>query len=267
LTRTPTLSPTLTTTQSPTPTPTPKNNPKETDTPTPTVTKSVTPTATATVTATATPPAKTQFIFLPLVLKQALSCEQAVQNPGFEWIGSWIVPSTDYSARYTDVHAHSGSRSMQTGIINPSINLHSYSSFQQLVTIPADAQSAKLTVHFWLESSDPGATNGEVPFTGATIPSFEEGMLSAAGLPSGILPILLSDPASDVQYVSVLDQNQNLLETLVWQKKNAPSWAELNFDLLKYKGKSIYLHFGTYNDGLNGITAMFVDDVTLDVCR
>jgi hypothetical protein len=156
---------------------------------------------------------------------------------------------------------------MQTGIINSSINLYSYSSFQQLVTIPADAQSADLTFYLWMESNDPGATNGVVPSASSTPLPFEEGMLSAAGLPPGVLPILLSDPASDVQYVSILDQNQNLLETLVWQKKNAPGWVELKFNLLKYKGKSIYLHFGTYNDGLNGITAMFVDEVTLDICR
>ena len=46
-----------------------------------------------------------------------------------------------------------------------------------------------------------------------------------------------------------------------------PSWLYFNFNLLTYAGDSIYIHFGTYNDGYGGITAMYVDDAELEVCR
>jgi hypothetical protein len=36
--------------------------------------------------------------------------------------------------------------------------------------------------------------------------------------------------------------------------------------LAGYTGKTIWLYFGTTNDGLDGVTAMFVDDVSLQAC-
>ena len=64
----------------------------------------------------------------------------------------------------------------------------------------------------------------------------------------------------------VLDSNFNIINTLIWQISDSRAWTEYQFNLAAYAGKTIWLHFGTYNDGLDGISSMFVDDVSLDIC-
>jgi hypothetical protein len=72
--------------------------------------------------------------------------------------------------------------------------------------------------------------------------------------------------ASDVQYVLVLDQFDNWIDTLLWQRSDAQVWKLHTFDLSQYSGQSIKIQFGTFNDGLGGVTAMYVDDVSLQMC-
>jgi bacillopeptidase F (M6 metalloprotease family) len=43
-------------------------------------------------------------------------------------------------------------------------------------------------------------------------------------------------------------------------------WTNMSFDLSGYAGTTIILQWGTFNNGTNGITSMYVDDVTLQVC-
>jgi hypothetical protein len=33
-----------------------------------------------------------------------------------------------------------------------------------------------------------------------------------------------------------------------------------------HAGKTVKVHFGAYNDGWDGVTAMYVDDVSLEIC-
>jgi hypothetical protein len=72
--------------------------------------------------------------------------------------------------------------------------------------------------------------------------------------------------AGDMQYVLLLDQYGYVLETLWWERWNYNVWMPLSFDLTEYAGRSVRIQFGTYNDGGDGITAMYVDDAYLDVC-
>jgi hypothetical protein len=72
--------------------------------------------------------------------------------------------------------------------------------------------------------------------------------------------------AGDVQYLLVMDQSFNILEVLLWQLADNQTWLTTQFDLSKYRGWTILLQWGTYNDGGGGISAMYVDDVTLQVC-
>jgi hypothetical protein len=72
--------------------------------------------------------------------------------------------------------------------------------------------------------------------------------------------------SGDLQYVLVLDQYQNWIGTLVWQLSNTQSWTNMQFDLSGYAGRQIMLQWGTYNNGTGGITAMYVDDVSLQAC-
>ncbi len=192
----------------------------------------ITPATTPTVTPTptGTPPA----------------CENKIKNSGFETTDAWIVPLTAYPASYATDRAYTGIRSMRTGIINALDNRYSYSDAAQYVTIPSSAASATLSLWVYASSSE----------------------WNTLSLPSITLGKAFGEEAlaSDVQYVLILDQNNIWIDTLIWQRSNAQQWVQYTFDLKKYAGRTIRLQFGTYNDGGGGITAMYVDDVVLNVC-
>jgi hypothetical protein len=174
-------------------------------------------------------------------------CSEGVVNGGFENNSGWDIPITDYTAGYSSSEAHSGSRSMRTGIVNAADNTYSYSSAREKVTIPSGTTSAYLS--FWIK-----------PY------SNETGILAVPDQPTLGVPLEETPLSGDVQYVLVLDSNFNIINTLIWQRSNSHSWSYYQFNLAGYAGKTIWLHFGTYNDGLAGITSMFVDDVSLEIC-
>lgn len=181
-------------------------------------------------------------------LEPQLTCDNAVDNSGFEYIGEWHVPDTEFPAGYSSA-SYSGQHSMRTGITQSAQNRFSYSDAWQTVFIPANATSAKLKM--WLYPSSTAAT------TNAPVQSPQAGQ----SWPD-------TDLAQDAQYVLILDPSTyHIIETLLWwQPKNSIRWEYLEVNLLKYKGKSIRIQFGTFNNGVDGITAMWVDDVRLDYC-
>ena len=216
-----TAAPTPTPTATPSPTATPINSPTPTNTPQP----GTTPTATSTPT----------------------GCSDRILNGSFEDTSDWVIPITAFSAGYSTDRAHSGDRSMRTGIVHAAHNRFSYSDFRQTVTIPWDAKSA--LVRFWL------------------YPRSQDAALLS--VPSQPLSDIFGQDAlnEDVQYVLILNAYGNWIDTLVWQRSNAGTWTSKDFDLDKYIGSTIKLQFGTYNDGLGGVTYMYVDDVSLQVCK
>lgn len=171
---------------------------------------------------------------------------ELIVNGGFERDTAWHTPATSRPADYSISQAHGGNRSMRTGIENAEDNAYSYSSAWQAVSIPATATVA--TLRFWEYSvSQETATwqmRGQMSFTGD--------------------PRLLQ-ATDDSQYVLVLDENGDWLGTLLWQRSNGQTWLKHGYDLSAYIGQTIRLHFGTVNDGQDGVTAMFVDDVSLKV--
>ena len=72
--------------------------------------------------------------------------------------------------------------------------------------------------------------------------------------------------ASDRQYVLILDEQDNILDWLMWGRSDAGQWTEAEYDVSLYIGQAIAPHMGTFNDGRDGVTTMYVDDVTLEVC-
>jgi len=70
----------------------------------------------------------------------------------------------------------------------------------------------------------------------------------------------------DSQYVLVLNQYGQWINTLVWQRRNDQTWVSHQFDMGIYAGRSIKLQFGVYNDGWYGVTGMYVDDASLEIC-
>jgi hypothetical protein len=72
--------------------------------------------------------------------------------------------------------------------------------------------------------------------------------------------------ASDSQYLLVLDTDGNALVRLMPEQGDGRTWNSYEVNLLDYVGQTIRLHFGVYNDGIDGPTGMYVDDVSLLVC-
>lgn len=192
----------------------------------------------------------TYWVHLPIVL----ACQDLITNGGFEDDGGWEIPVTEYTASYTTSNYYTGDRSMRTGIVKTSHNKLSYSTFHQKVSIPEDS-TATLTAYLYRMSEEPDATNIAPP------PNWYGADLGDGSLPEGF-PL----PSGDVQYVLILNEDQEWIESLIWQRKDAHEWTKKVFDLSKYGGQTIWIHFGTYNDGSDGVTSLHVDDVSLVIC-
>ncbi len=190
------------------------------------------PTPTPTPTLTPTPPPGT--------------CTEKFSNLSFENDNAWGIPITQYTAGYTTNQAKTGSRSMRTGIEYTSHNHYSYSDAYQSASIPLASNSATFKMQIYPMST-------------------ESTTLALADRPTATL---LSSQAlsGDVQYVLILDWYGNWIDTLLWQRKDTQTWELHSFDLSRYAGDYVRMQFGTYNDGWGGVTAMYVDDASLQVC-
>lgn len=170
-------------------------------------------------------------------------CEQYVVNHHFEYPSGWDFPHTAHQATYSTDQAYSGVHSARTGIATPADNRLSYSSVQQLVAIPRDALSVTLSLQWY-------------PLSG-------EGNLDVSSAATLRAAESLSTISGDRQYILLLDENNRILERLLWTRRDRDAWEALSFDVSAYAGRTIRLHLGVYNDGLDGATAMYIDDVTV----
>lgn len=177
---------------------------------------------------------------------QATACYEDVANSDFEAVGAWVVPITVYTAGYSQVQAHSGVQAMRTGIVDPNVNKFSYSDFRQAVTIPYYATSATLRFWNYPSSTEPTPLTAAKPEVGINIKDLTTSV--------------------DVQYLLILDLNYNILETMLWQRENTQIWTLVERSLMGYAGRTIYLQYGTFNNGYDGNTSMYVDDVSVEIC-
>lgn len=81
----------------------------------------------------------------------AASCPDLVINGGFESNSSWAFGATSRPAGYSAGPAHSGARSLRTGIVPPTANARAYSSAFQPLALPAGA--ATITLETWLHGN------------------------------------------------------------------------------------------------------------------
>jgi hypothetical protein len=175
-------------------------------------------------------------------------CSTLIVNSGFENDTGWETPITNYSAGYSTEVPRNGVRSMRTGIDPPDVNIYSCSIARQKVTLSNNAKSAKLSM--WV-----------YPISGGTKLTLASPKLTF-GNPSGTHYF-----SGDFQYILVLDQNNNLIASLDIDLSNSQTWTHKSFVLWNYSDWGpIKIQFGTYNNGYDGVTAMYVDDVTLEVC-
>lgn len=177
---------------------------------------------------------------------QATACYEDVANSDFEAVGAWVIPITAYTAGYSQVQANSGVQALRTGIVDPNVNIFSYSDFRQAVTIPYYATSATLRFWNYPSSGEPTPLTAAKPEVG-----------------TNVMDLAIN---FDVQYLLILDLNYNILETMLWQRENTQVWTLVERSLMGYAGRTIYLQFGTFNNGYDGNTSMYVDDVSVEVC-
>jgi hypothetical protein len=231
-TETPTYTATPTSTATNTVTRTPTGTPTATltSTPTETPTSTTTPTPTATPTATSTPtPTNTPT---PTSTPTQIPCEELICNGGFETTECWVIGDTPRPAAYSNVEVWTGSWAMRLGIVDQG-DTKSYSSINQAVAIPGDAASA--TLSFWY------------------------------------YPVCEDTVENDWQGVAIFDPDWSQ-PPLAWAMpqvcSDSQTWTYHTFDLTPYKGQTVILYFNVYNNGVdNRETAMYLDDVSVQVCR
>jgi hypothetical protein len=157
----------------------------------------------------------------------------------FEAGSGWDLPATVRPARYSDDLPFDGRQSMRIGI-DAGTNALAYSSARQTVTVPISATFAQLSLRAYFASG--------------------ESQSAAASRPLSTQ----APAAGDAQYVLIIDPNTgSTLQTLLWTLSNAQAWQRYLFDLSPYAGQMIVLHFGVYNDGAGGRTAMYIDNAAL----
>ena len=76
----------------------------------------------------------------------------------------------------------------------------------------------------------------------------------------------LAPADADYQYVSILNPDHTEIRRLLYQKSNSQTWEPYEYDLSDYAGQTVIIHFGVYNDNAGGVTGMYVDDASLNVC-
>lgn len=264
-TSTPTLEPSATPTDTSTPGPSPTAT--ATSTPEPSATATSTSTSVPSPTASLTPGSPypgpgTKIVWLPLIMRPAqptptptpsplpTGCVEGIVNGGFETSDAWYIPYTHYPAAYSTAMARTGTRSMRMGIVDPLDNRYSFSDAGQVVSIPSGAFSVRLRFYLYTMSDEPPILVPAVlPPIGITLKELRESMA-----------------ISDMQYLLVLDMSDTILDRLLWQRRNDRQWMFYEMDLTSYRGQTIKLQWGVQNDGYDGVTAMYMDDVSLEIC-
>ena len=233
---TPTPTVTCTPTETPTVTPTPTETLTPSPTPTgpwtpeptlsPTPTKTATPSPTATASATPTPTATATVG--PTPTRSPTPGTQVLQlllNTGFETNEAWDILQTDWPAIYSVSRAHSGRRSMRLGI-DTGANLFSYSSVQQTVEIPNGVTAATLSCYYW--------------------------------------PVSTRADGDRIYMIVLRASDKAVLQSTFWTDQHQ-AWTYRTFDMRPFIGQRVIVRFGVKNDGLGGVTAVYVDDVELQV--
>lgn len=193
---------------------------------------------------------------LPSAVATAQSpiCTERLRNGGFETAEGWSLPVTAYRAAYSTAQPHSGNRSLRAGIVEPVDNVFSYSSASQTVPIPTGTQTATLSLWLYTVSSEGALPSAASADDDATVQAIADAAAPTAPL------------AGDRQYVLLANQQNTVLARLLWIRTNTRAWQPLTFDLTPYAGQTVRVLFGAYNDGADGVTALFVDDATLITC-
>ena len=162
-------------------------------------------------------------------------CTDILVNGSFEWDGGWICGGTPLIASYVGAPnpVRDGNRSMALGAYQPnSLNVVSYSSIRQAVTIPWGVQTVRLRFAYYpISAAAPGGINRQ--------------------------ELVLLDHLNGDQTIAV-----------PWRvTENTGAWTYQEVDLTPYRGRTLTIYFNARNAGDGAHTAMFLDQVQLLVCN
>jgi hypothetical protein len=180
-------------------------------------------------------------------------------NSNFENQRGWTLRN----AAYDDDLAHKGTRSMRTGILNRGNDQNQTSYAWQSVTIPRDIDHAMLRM--WVYTQVDGVAPAGARVQAESAPA---GYRPGMGLPFTPENQPESLVANDTQYVLIYEPGTfEVLDTVMWaQYDNKRAWEFVEFNLAKYRGETILIYFGTDNVNNGVATAMFVDEVVVELC-
>jgi hypothetical protein len=173
-------------------------------------------------------------VYLPVVMRDAspyspplTNCWELVANGGFETQSAWYSLNLPAAQpRYVTSPVHRGSTSLLTGYTT-TMGAPALLYSSIQQTITVPLTAAKTTLTFW-----------RYPVSG--------------------------DTQGDFQYLAVGSTPTNV--TIVWKmKSNEQAWTPTTLDLSTYTG-TLTIRFGVYNDGKNDVTAMYLDDVSVQAC-
>jgi serine protease len=191
----------------------------------------ITPTPTATLTPTSTPPGPGPSptpTFSPtptLTVTPGPVSGNLIVNGDFETDGGWIFGATRHPAGYSTQEVHAGARAARLGIVD-GVDLFSYSSIWQTVTIPVDARRAMLT--YW------------------------------------VYPVSTDVFPQDLQMVLVLNEHFRVISYADRTLSDARQWIQRSYDMTPFAGRTVTIYFGVFNRGYTGRpSAMYVDEVSL----
>jgi len=181
-------------------------------------------------------------------------CQELLHNRGFEVEGIWRIPDTAYKAARTTEQHSQGAFSMRTGITVLADNKRSYSDFSQDVALP-NLPGITLRWQRWPQSGPAGAA-----LAGSALPD----LLSATTLDDFYRR--LETLAGDLQYAMVIAPPDGALHFLYARLDNQQAWVDAQADLSAYKGQTVRLQFGTFNDGIGDIAAQYFDTMSVRAC-
>ena len=187
-----------------------------------------------------------------------IGCTNTLLNSNFEGTNGWLIRTANYPSAYSTAYAYSASRSMQSGIplglANPFPYQFTTGEFFQPVIIPADAYYVRLRMALL-----PQSTQWYGPSPAGPEASASEG--------DTYDPQALA--ATESQYAYLMDSTGIIERALLfrWYHWHSAYWLYREYDLINFRGQAIGVLFGAANDGWGGNTALYVDDVYLEVCR
>ena len=80
-----------------------------------------------------------------------------------------------------------------------------------------------------------------------------------------VYPIGEGGDLGDYHYVGLRDQS-DVYHALEHWRSDTQTWEQQQHDLSAYAGQVVRLYIGTRNDGDDDTAALYVDDITLEVC-